>query len=94
MGRSADANVAVRKDDPVVRVPLAADPDTVLQAVDELEADVVAVASHPDLSGHALRRLAWSLDERCVDLIVSPGIVEVAGPRLPFAPSRVYRSSI
>ncbi len=43
---------------------------------------MVAVASHPDLSGHALRRLAWSLDERCVDLIVSPGIMEVAGPRL------------
>jgi exopolysaccharide biosynthesis polyprenyl glycosylphosphotransferase len=58
----------------------------VLRAVDELRADVVAVASHPDLSGHALRRLAWALDERGVDLVVSPGIVEVAGPRLSIRP--------
>jgi exopolysaccharide biosynthesis polyprenyl glycosylphosphotransferase len=61
-------------------------PRTVLRAVDDLRADVVAVASSPDLSGHALRRLAWSLDERDVDLIVSPGIVEVAGPRLSIRP--------
>ncbi|MGZ4602473.1 MAG: sugar transferase [Kineosporiaceae bacterium] len=62
------------------------DPRTVLRNVDELGADVVAVASSPDLSGHALRRLAWALEERGVDLIVSPGIVEVAGPRLSIRP--------
>ena len=62
------------------------DPRTVLAAVDDLRADVVAVASDPDLSGHALRRLAWQLDEREVDLILSPGIVEVAGPRLSIRP--------
>ncbi|HVN10643.1 MAG TPA: sugar transferase [Kineosporiaceae bacterium] len=62
------------------------DPRTVLRTVDDLGADVVAVASSPDLSGHALRRLAWALDERGVDLIVSPGIVEVAGPRLSIRP--------
>jgi exopolysaccharide biosynthesis polyprenyl glycosylphosphotransferase len=63
-----------------------ADEVTVLRAVAETEADVVAVASNPDLSGHALRRLAWSLDELDVDLVVSPGIVEVAGPRLSIRP--------
>jgi exopolysaccharide biosynthesis polyprenyl glycosylphosphotransferase len=62
------------------------DPRTVLRAVDDVRAEVVAVASSPDLSGHALRRLAWALDERDVDLIVSPGIVEVAGPRLSIRP--------
>jgi exopolysaccharide biosynthesis polyprenyl glycosylphosphotransferase len=62
------------------------DARAILRAVDDLRADVVAVASHPDLSGHALRRLAWSLDERGVDLVVSPGIVEVAGPRLSIRP--------
>jgi exopolysaccharide biosynthesis polyprenyl glycosylphosphotransferase len=62
------------------------DPRTVLRAVDDLHADVVAVAANPDLSGHALRRLAWQLDERGVDLILSPGIVEVAGPRLSIRP--------
>jgi exopolysaccharide biosynthesis polyprenyl glycosylphosphotransferase len=69
-----------------VRTATGTDPRSVLRAVDELRADVVAVASHPDLSGHALRRLAWALDERGVDLVVSPGIVEVAGPRLSIRP--------
>jgi len=71
-----------------VRVDLEVDvdPAPILRLVDQLRADVVAVASHPDLSGHALRRLAWFLDERGVDLLVSPGIVEVAGPRLSIRP--------
>jgi exopolysaccharide biosynthesis polyprenyl glycosylphosphotransferase len=69
-----------------VRVTSRNDPRTVLRAVDDLRADVVAVASHPDLSGQTLRRLAWALDERGVDLIVSPGIVEVAGQRLSIRP--------
>jgi exopolysaccharide biosynthesis polyprenyl glycosylphosphotransferase len=67
-------------------VPVLGDPEAILDAVDELGVHVVAVASHPDLSGHALRRLAWALEERGVDLVVSPGIIEVAGPRLSIRP--------
>src|SRR3954454_13162661 len=69
-----------------ISVTARTDPRTVLRAVDDLGADVVAVASDPDLSGHALRRLGWELDERAVDLILSPVIVEVAGPRLSIRP--------
>ena len=58
----------------------------VLRAIDESRADAVAVVSNPDLSGHALRRLSWALEDRDVELIVSPGIVEVAGPRLSIRP--------
>lgn len=61
--------------------------DQVISAVDDLAVEVVAVSSDPDLSGHLLRRLGWALDERQVDLIVSPGIVEVAGPRLSIRPA-------
>jgi exopolysaccharide biosynthesis polyprenyl glycosylphosphotransferase len=84
--------VCVRGDDDLLVLPhgveaiRGTDPRTVLRAVADVGADVVAVASSPDLSGHALRRLAWALDERGVDLIVSPGIVEVAGPRLSIRP--------
>ncbi|HEY6796511.1 MAG TPA: sugar transferase [Kineosporiaceae bacterium] len=67
-------------------VPVVGEPDSIVRAVDRLTADVVAVASHPDLSGDALRRLAWALEERGVDLLVSPGIIEVAGPRLSIRP--------
>ena len=61
--------------------------DQVISAVDDLDVEVVAVSSDPDLSGHLLRRLGWALEERQVDLIVSPGIVEVAGPRLSIRPA-------
>ncbi len=67
-------------------VPVVGDPATILDAVDETGAHVVAVVSHPDLSGQALRRLSWALEERGVELVVSPGIIEVAGPRLSIRP--------
>ncbi len=67
-------------------VPVLADPSRMLEIVSEAGAHVVAVASHPDLSGDALRRLAWELEDRGVELVVSPGIVEVAGPRLSVRP--------
>ncbi len=67
-------------------VPVVGDPGRVLQAVDETGAHVVAIVSHPDMSGQALRRLSWALEERDVELIVSPGIIEVAGPRLSIRP--------
>jgi exopolysaccharide biosynthesis polyprenyl glycosylphosphotransferase len=67
-------------------VPVVGDPNQILEAVDELNVHVVAVVSHPDLSGQALRRLGWGLEERNVELVVSPGIIEVAGPRLSIRP--------
>jgi exopolysaccharide biosynthesis polyprenyl glycosylphosphotransferase len=38
------------------------------------------------MGGPALRRLAWDLEGTGVDLVVSPGLVEVAGPRLHIRP--------
>ncbi|GAA3595126.1 sugar transferase [Kineosporia mesophila] len=67
-------------------VPVLGTPGDVLRAVHLADADAVAVVSQPDLSGHALRRLSWALEERGVELLVSPGIVEVAGPRLSIRP--------
>lgn len=67
-------------------VPVFGYPEEAMSAVDLFDAEVVAVASHPDLVGKELRRLAWSLEERQVDLVVSPGILEVAGPRLSIRP--------
>ncbi|NLT55962.1 MAG: sugar transferase [Actinomycetales bacterium] len=67
-------------------VPVLGDPERILDAVDRTGAHVVAVVSHPDLAGQALRRLSWALEERGVELVVSPGIIEVAGPRLSIRP--------
>src|SRR4051794_8452946 len=58
----------------------------VLAAVDASQADMVAVVADPDLSGQSLRELSWELEERQVDLVVDPGLVDVAGPRLSIHP--------
>jgi exopolysaccharide biosynthesis polyprenyl glycosylphosphotransferase len=58
----------------------------ILKAVDQWDVEVVAVAADPELAGHSLRKLSWALEQRGVDLIVSPGIVEVAGPRISIRP--------
>jgi exopolysaccharide biosynthesis polyprenyl glycosylphosphotransferase len=68
-------------------VPIYGTPEQALLAVAEYQAEIVAVSSHPDLVGHSLRRLGWALEELGVDLVVSPGIVEVAGPRLTLRPA-------
>lgn len=60
--------------------------DDVRHAVELSGADTVAVLSSPEMSGAELRRLAWSLESTGTDLVVAPGLVEVAGPRLTIRP--------
>jgi exopolysaccharide biosynthesis polyprenyl glycosylphosphotransferase len=79
--------------DPVLATPefadllVLGDETTALAAVDRVGAGVVAVASSPTMAGTALRRLGWALEQRDVDLLIAPGIVEVAGPRLTMRPA-------
>lgn len=68
-------------------VPVFGYPAEAMYAIDLLDAEVVAVSSDPELSGRSLRRLAWSLEERAVDLVIAPGLFEVAGPRLSIRPA-------
>lgn len=63
-------------------VPVIGTPDQAIAAVDLVDAEVVAVTSHPELAGKGLRRLTWALEEREVELVVSTGLLDVAGPRL------------
>jgi exopolysaccharide biosynthesis polyprenyl glycosylphosphotransferase len=67
-------------------LPEELDEADVLAAVDRHAVDVVAVATDPELAGQSLRRLSWALEQRGVELIVSPGIIEVAGPRISVRP--------
>ena len=68
-------------------VPVLGSQYDTLGVVERHEVEAVAVASNPALSGVALRRLGWSLEQQDVDLLISPGIVEVAGPRLTMRPA-------
>jgi exopolysaccharide biosynthesis polyprenyl glycosylphosphotransferase len=49
-------------------------------------ADTVAVTTASETSAEYLRRLSWQLEGSGVDLLVAPGLVEVAGPRLHIRP--------
>ncbi|RJK97863.1 sugar transferase [Vallicoccus soli] len=61
--------------------------DNVLRTVRLCGADTVAVVSSPELAGEELRRLSWKLESSGTSLIVAPGLVEVAGPRLSIRPA-------
>ncbi|HMM93424.1 sugar transferase [Phycicoccus sp.] len=63
-------------------VPVLGVEDDTLTAVDATGAQVVAIASSPSMAGRTLQRLGWALEQRDVDLLIAPGIVDVAGPRL------------
>ncbi|MFD4432052.1 sugar transferase [Nocardia sp. NPDC058497] len=58
------------------------DDRSVLEAVRRSGADSVAVAATEHLGPAELRRMAWELDQLGVDLIVAPGVVDIAGVRL------------
>ena len=60
--------------------------DRVLDVVDEVGADTIAVTAATGVTPQLLRRLAWDLEGRGVDLIVAPALTDVAGPRIAIRP--------
>ncbi|MDI9935381.1 sugar transferase [Rhodococcus sp. IEGM 1351] len=60
-----------------------------LDVIDSLEfchADTVAVTATEHLGHEGMRALAWDLEPHDVDLVVSPGMMDVSGPRLSMRP--------
>jgi exopolysaccharide biosynthesis polyprenyl glycosylphosphotransferase len=57
-----------------------------VEAVRAYDADVVAVLTGPVMAGPNLRRLSWDLEARDTELLVSAGLIEVAGPRVHVTP--------
>jgi len=52
----------------------------------ELEVQTVAVTSASETAAEYLRRLSWELEGSGLELLVAPGLIEVAGPRLHIRP--------
>jgi exopolysaccharide biosynthesis polyprenyl glycosylphosphotransferase len=67
-------------------VPIDGDLDSVLDVVRSRNADAVAVTSASETAAEYLRRLSWQLEGSGIELLVSPGLIEVAGPRLHIRP--------
>ena len=67
-------------------VPLLGGLDDIIDAVRVSGADTVAVAAGASVGPARLRRLSWQLEGTDTDLVVAPGLMEVAGPRLHIRP--------
>jgi exopolysaccharide biosynthesis polyprenyl glycosylphosphotransferase len=70
----------------VAGVPVIGDLDSLSDSVSGGGFGVVAVAPTPGWGPKRLHRLAWDLEGTGVELVVDPGLMEVAGPRLHVAP--------
>lgn len=58
----------------------------VLEAVAATASNTVAVAATDAIHGRGMRDLSWELEQVDIDLLVAPGVVDVAGPRLHMRP--------
>jgi exopolysaccharide biosynthesis polyprenyl glycosylphosphotransferase len=67
-------------------LPVLGDERQVDRAIAETNADTVALTATEHLGPDGIRELSWQLDALGVDLVVSPGVADVAGPRLTMQP--------
>ena len=56
--------------------------DQILKEALENSCDVILIGQNIDISATQLRELGWLLENKNIDLIVSPKVTEIAGPRL------------
>jgi exopolysaccharide biosynthesis polyprenyl glycosylphosphotransferase len=60
--------------------------DDVASLAARLDADTIAVTSASETAAQYLRQLSWALEGTGIELLVAPGLIEVAGPRLHIRP--------
>ena len=66
-------------------VPVVGDLDTVARLALEGRYDAVSVGQAPGWTPRRLQQLAWDLEGSRTELVVDPGLMEIAGPRLHVA---------
>jgi exopolysaccharide biosynthesis polyprenyl glycosylphosphotransferase len=67
-------------------LPILGDENSVEVALQLTGADALAVTAVEHLGHEKMRKLAWRLDSLGVDVIVVPGMTDIAGPRLKLRP--------
>ncbi|WP_431309408.1 sugar transferase [Gordonia sesuvii] len=82
-GRSGPRSSVVMGDD---EVPVYGNFDDVCDAVARSGATTVAVTSAEALGHTAMQNLSWDLEGLDVDMVVAPGVIDVAGPRMMMRP--------
>lgn len=83
-GHSGDGLGVIRVDGR--DIPVLGGEGDVVGALALCGADTVAVTATEHLGPTGIRKLVWDLESLDVDLVVAPGVVDVAGPRLSMRP--------
>lgn len=81
-----DGEIGVELDTPTGTVPILGNEHSVADAIRLTNADALAVTSAEHLGHKHMRTLTWRLDSLGVDMIVMPGMIDIAGPRLKIRP--------
>lgn len=68
------------------KIAILGDETTAVAAIAECGADTVAVTRTEHFGVHGIRDLMWRLETTDVDLVVSPGVMDVNGARLTLKP--------
>ena len=67
-------------------IPVLGTPGQVIEALQRAGADTVAVAGGWSMGPGVIRQLSWELEGTGIDLLVSPALTDVAGPRISIRP--------
>lgn len=67
-------------------IPIYGDESCLLEALKVSNADTVVVSATEYLGLKGMRKLVWDLEPFNVDLVVSPGVIDISGPRLEMRP--------
>jgi exopolysaccharide biosynthesis polyprenyl glycosylphosphotransferase len=62
------------------------DETSITDAILHTKSKAVAVTATDNFHGQGIKELSWELEKFNVDLLVAPGVVDVAGPRLHMRP--------
>jgi exopolysaccharide biosynthesis polyprenyl glycosylphosphotransferase len=68
-------------------IPVLGGLDQVVQVLDDVRADAVLVASASETAALYVRDLAWRLEGTNIEVLVSPGVIEVVPSRLQVRPT-------
>jgi exopolysaccharide biosynthesis polyprenyl glycosylphosphotransferase len=66
--------------------PIVGTPDGLVEVAKRLSVDSAAIVGSLCFESTSLQQVAWQLERRDVDLLVAPDVIDVAGPRVRFAP--------
>jgi len=67
-------------------IPLLGDLDSIVAVVEASSADTVAIVASSVIGPERTRWISWQLEGSDTDLVISPGLMEVAWPRLHIQP--------